>query len=125
MARIFAWTLATLLLGASMSAQADQTLSPATIADVRCVVVASVFASDPSNASSAALLTFYFLGRIDGREPAPFNLSQAMLAQINLMSPADFSSEGKRCGKELEARAVYMADAGKALTNPRTEPPQK
>jgi hypothetical protein len=108
-------SLVTILLVASAAASGGEPPSPATIADVRCVVVASIFASDAANTQSAALLTFYFLGRIDGREPASFDLSRAMLAQLNLMSPADFSSEGKRCGKELEGRAVYMTDVGKAL----------
>ena len=72
--------------------------------------------NDQANAHNAALVSLYYLGRIDGRESTAFDLSQAMRAQINLMSPADFNAEGKRCGKELEGRALYMADAGKKLT---------
>jgi hypothetical protein len=115
MTRMCALALTALSLGASISTKADEPLSPATVADVRCVVVGSVAADDPAHASSAALLTLYFLGRIDGREPASFNLSQAMLAQIRLMSQEDLSAEGKRCGKELEGRAVYMTEVGKTL----------
>jgi hypothetical protein len=107
--------VAAALLATSAGVRADQAPAAATIADVRCVVVASIFASEPANASSAALLTFYFLGRIDGRESPSFNLSQAMFAQLQLMSKDDLTAEGKRCGKELEGRAVYMTDVGKAL----------
>ncbi len=116
MARVLALALGAIFLPAWISAGGGEPLSPATIADVRCVVVASVSASQPDNAKGAALLTFYFLGHLDSREPPSFDLARAMLAQINLMSPADFSAEGKRCGKELEARAEYMIDVGHALT---------
>lgn len=116
MTRVSALALGAMFLTAAISVGADESLSAATIADVRCVVAASVSASQSDNASGAALLTFYFLGRLDSREPPSFDLSQAMLAQINLMSPADFSAEGKRCGKELEARAMYMIGVSKALT---------
>jgi hypothetical protein len=116
MTRVFALAPGAIFLWVSIAAGAAEPLSPATIADVRCVVVASVSASEPANAKGAALLTFYFLGRLDSREPPSFDLSQAMLAQINLMSPADFNAEGKRCGKELEARAEYMIEVSKALT---------
>jgi hypothetical protein len=113
MTRVCALALAALSLGASLLARADESPSPATAADVRCVVVGLISANHNSN--GGALLTFYFLGRIDDREPPFFDLSQAVLAQINLMSAADLSSEGKRCGKELEGRALYMADVAQKL----------
>ena len=117
MTRVLASALGAVLLLTTVPAGADEFLSAATIADVRCVVVASVSASQPANANGAALLTFYFLGRLDSREPSSFDLPQAMLAQINAMSAADFSAEGKRCGKELEARAMYIMDVSKVLTD--------
>jgi hypothetical protein len=118
MTRVCVLALAALSLGASLLARADEPLSPATAADVRCVVVGLISANHDS--SGGALLTFYFLGRIDDREPTSFDLSKAVVAQINLMSAADLSSEGKRCGKELEGRALYMADVGQKLKD-RTE----
>jgi hypothetical protein len=117
MKRLCVLATGVMYLGACATASADESMNPATVADVRCVVVGSVFANDPANAQSAALLTMYFLGRIDGREPSGFDLAQAMRAQVTLMSPADFSAEGKRCGKELGARAVYLADVSKSLTD--------
>jgi hypothetical protein len=39
-----------------------------------------------------------------------------MVAQMSLMSATDFSAEGKRCGKELEGRGLYLADVGHKLT---------
>jgi hypothetical protein len=116
MTRTFCLTLAALLAGTSPSAQAADNLSQATIADVRCIIVGSVMGSQEANAHSAAVLALYFLGRIDGRESAAFDLSKAMLEQMNLMSTTDFSAEGKRCGKELEGRGLYLADVGHKLT---------
>jgi hypothetical protein len=121
MTRVCALTLVVLFLGASIPAGADETPSPATIADVRCVIVAWVSDNQAVKTSNAALLGVYFLGRIDAREPSSFDLAQAMLAQINLMSTADLSAEGKRCGKELEGRAEYMVDVGKKLADQKTE----
>ena len=116
MARNFCLALAALFVGTSLSARADDTLSQATIADVRCIIVGSVLGSEEANAHSGAVLALYFLGRIDGRESASFDLSKAMLEQMNLMSATDFSAEGKRCGKELEGRGLYLADVGHKLT---------
>jgi hypothetical protein len=113
MTRICALALAAVFLGATLAASADESQSPTTVADVRCVVVGLISANYDSN--GAALLTFYFLGRIDDREPPSFDLSQAVLAQINVMSAADLSAEGRRCGKELEGRALYMADVAQKL----------
>ena len=115
MVRIFCLAL-TLLVSASSSVMADESLSPATIADVRCIIVGSVMGSQEANAQSAAVLALYFLGRIDGRETSAFDLSKAMVAQMSLMSATDFSAEGKRCGKELEGRGLYLADVGHKLT---------
>ena len=114
MARIFA--LVVVLLGASLAAKADETLSKETIADVRCVIVASVMGNQEANAHSAALLALYFLGRIDGREPPSFDLAKAMIAQISVMAAGDFSDEGKRCGKEMEGRGLYLTEVGHQLT---------
>lgn len=116
MARIFYLALASLFVGVSQSANADDPLSQATIADVRCIIVGSVMGSQAANAQSAAVLALYFLGRIDGRETSAFDLSKAMIAQMGLMSATDFSAEGKRCGKELEGRGLYLAEVGHKLT---------
>jgi hypothetical protein len=116
MARIFCLALVTLLVGGSASATADESSSQATINDVRCIVVGTVMGSQESNAQSAAVLALYFLGRIDGRETSAFDLAKAMVAQMSLMSATDFSAEGKRCGKELEGRGLYLADVGHKLT---------
>lgn len=124
MARIFALALIAMLLGAPLAANADEALSQETIADVRCVIVASVMGNQESNVHNAALLALYFLGRIDGRDPPSFDLSKAMIAQLNLMSPTDFSAEGKRCGKELESRGLYLAEAGQNLTKAGAEQKQ-
>jgi hypothetical protein len=117
MTGVFALVLAALFLGVSTTAGADESLSAATIADVRCVIVAWVSENQATNANNATLLGIYFLGRLDARESSSFDLVQAMLAQINVMSTADLGTEGKRCGNELEGRALYMADAGKKLTD--------
>ena len=69
MTRICALALAAVFLGASLAASADESQSPTTVADVRCVVVGLISANHDSN--GAALLTFYFLGRIDDRELLP------------------------------------------------------
>jgi hypothetical protein len=115
MARIVALGLVVILLGASLAVKSDGALSQQTIADVRCVIVASVMGNQESNAHNAALLALYFFGRIDGREPSSFDLSKAMIAQLNLMSPTDFAAEGNRCGKELESRGGYLAEVGQNL----------
>ena len=122
MKRTCTLALTTLFVGTSLSASADDTPSQATVGDVRCLVVASIMGNDQANAHNAALVSLYYLGRIDGRESTAFDLSQAMRAQINLMSPADFNAEGKRCGKELEARGIYLTDVGHKLMDQKSDP---
>lgn len=121
MARIFCLALTALFLTQAPRANADEALSQATIADVRCIIVGSVMGSQEANAQSAAVLALYFLGRIDARETPGFDLSTAMIAQMHLMSRSDFSAEGKRCGKELEGRGLYLAEVGHKLTQLSSE----
>jgi hypothetical protein len=124
MTRTFCLALAAVLVGAFPPSKAEEPLSQATIADVRCIVVGSMMGSEAANAQNAAVLALYFLGRIDGRETSTFDLAKAMVAQISLMSAADFSAEGKRCGKELEGRGLYLADVGRQLTQLSSEQKQ-
>ncbi len=116
MARMFIWAPVSLCLFLSLSARAEESQSEATTADVRCIIVASIMGNQEANAHSAALLALYFMGRIDGREPPSFDLSKAIMDEIKAMAPADFNSEGKRCGKVLEGRGTYLAEVGHKLT---------
>ena len=87
---------AALLSAASASAQ------PADIGpDVRCVVAMAALAKMPAYKDGAAAGLFYYLGRLDARDPS-LDLAQAMRRER--MAPVDITQEGRRCGAAVAER---------------------
>ena len=103
-----------------------------TIEDVRCVVVGmKIGSSGNSTQQSAAMMTvLYYIGRIDGREPA-LDIEVMLAKEFVKMTPADFRREATRCGghltekgKEITKMGEDMTELGRKMldkTNPSTE----
>ena len=74
-------------------------------ADVRCILVLTVAAREPKNASAAQQGVFYFVGKIDGRAMSS-KLDGLMLSESKtLTTAAAIQTELTRCGSELTQRS--------------------
>ena len=85
----------------------------ATIADVRCVVVGMKMASSPQQ-TQGIVLTWYYIGRLEGRVPV-LNLENLLIAEIDRMTGADLTAEGRRCVTALADKGLEVAQIGKDL----------
>jgi hypothetical protein len=74
-----------------------------TVSDIRCVVAFGALVSNPVYRDAAATGIFYFLGRVEGREPN-LDIADALKQTRKGMGSADLASEGQRCGAALKAR---------------------
>jgi hypothetical protein len=90
--------------------------SAATVADVQCLVIGMRFASslDQRQKLSGTMLTIYFLGRIDGRNPT-VNLEGLLVQQVKKMNDSAPKSAATRCGAELSTKGVEITRIGRAL----------
>ncbi|HEV2531602.1 hypothetical protein [Phenylobacterium sp.] len=82
--------------------------------DMRCVVAFSRLLQTPAYKDAAGAGMFYYIGRLDGREPG-LDLAAAMRREIANMATADYTTEAQRCGAELKARNEAVKAAGEAV----------
>lgn len=74
-----------------------------TVTDLRCVVAFTVLVNNPTYHDAAASGIFYFLGRVEGREPQ-LDLAHALHDTRRGMQAGDFLTEAQRCGAVLKAK---------------------
>jgi hypothetical protein len=114
---VLAAMLAGLLLGAG-PAYAD-TKSPAATAagDVHCVVIGLLLvrSTDTSAQTAGLIMTYYYLGRLDGRTPKP-DLEHLISVESKKMTPADVQADQTRCGSELDAKSRALQQIGQHAT---------
>ncbi|HEV2272335.1 MAG TPA: hypothetical protein VGR92_23005 [Steroidobacteraceae bacterium] len=74
------------------------------VADADCVVVGLRMSqmTRPDQRAAGMLLTAYYLGRLQGREPH-FDVERLIKMQARSMSSAGFRANAARCGKSLAA----------------------
>ena len=96
-------------------AVAQQT--PEAEADLRCfaagLVLAGVTSEDKETANAASLLAFYFLGRLEGREPGVDWITKGIQLG-NTEADTLLTVDLVRCGGELEAKGADMMTKGQA-----------
>lgn len=92
-------------------AGAAQTDERATGADLRCVVAFSALVNNPTYREAAAYGIFYFLGRLEGRDPTP-DLAKNLREVRGAMQLNAIEGEARRCGAELKVKN----EALKAMT---------
>lgn len=112
--RVLPALLAGLLLGTgTASADTKSTAAAAIAGDVHCVVIGLfLFRSTDATAQTAGLImTYYFLGRLDGRTPKP-DLERLISAESKKMNPADMQADQNRCGLELDAKSRALQQIG-------------
>ncbi|MGZ3371653.1 MAG: hypothetical protein ACXU8X_22290 [Caulobacteraceae bacterium] len=93
--------LACAAVGAAASAPARA--EDLTVNDIRCVVAFGALVSNPQYRDAAATGIFYFLGRVEGREPS-LDIADAIKQTRRGMGQGDIVNEGQRCGAQLKAR---------------------
>lgn len=93
------------------------TLNPADVADVRCLAVGLVLiqSTDPQQHASGQGLTFYFLGRLDGRTPN-FDLESVIYTTAHGMTESDIRAEAQRCGGIMVVRGQELVAMGQRVT---------
>ncbi|MDQ3124318.1 MAG: hypothetical protein M3Q74_01775 [Pseudomonadota bacterium] len=107
-------------LAAALALAPQQSLSGSsnalTEADFRCyaagVVMAGVSGDNEEMLNAAGLIAFYYLGRLEGREPDVDWIEQGI--KVGNAQPDLLMAELARCGTEFEAKGKAMVDKGTA-----------
>ena len=79
-------------------------------ADVRCVSAFASLISNPQYKDNATIGMFYYLGRIEGRDPT-YDLAKG-LAQVRSTVQNQIASEAQRCGAEVKAKNETLKAIG-------------
>ena len=101
---------ASAVLSAAGAARADEW---STGADLRCVVAFSALMNNPTYREAAASGIFYFVGRLEGRDPA-LDLGKGLKQVRSVMQVSQYAGEAQRCGAELKAKN----EALRAMSSP-------
>ena len=115
--RISAVLAALAVVGLAGAARADEW---ATGADLRCVVVFSAMVNNPAYKDAAASGIFYFVGRLEGRDPA-YDQAKGLRMARTAMQTNEYAAEAKRCGAELKDKN----DALKTMSTASAQPPSR
>ena len=89
------------LLGAAGEARAADDWANG--ADLRCVVAFGAMVNNPTYREAAASGIFYYVGRLEGRDPA-FDLAAGLKQVRSAMQTSQYVTEAQRCGAELKAK---------------------
>ena len=110
------WLIGAATLISAASPAKPIVLDANTRADVRCVVALSREAVDanPEQVNDLAIMMYYFMGRIDGRDPK-LDLGTAFAQQGTQMSHAEYVSAAATCRDQYRRRADELNAAAQAL----------
>ncbi|MBX3476192.1 MAG: hypothetical protein KF910_01140 [Brevundimonas sp.] len=106
----------TLAFAAPASAQTavDRPLTAEETADIQCMAIYSLVAAQ-GQTEAGALGVFYFLGRLEGRDPA-----QDWLRRLQQFADgatqADVAPHSERCGQAIMEKAETMQRVGAEMT---------
>jgi hypothetical protein len=113
--------MTSLLLAAVLALTPQASLSGSsdarTEADFRCYTAAIVMAGmageeDTEALNAASVLAFYYLGRLEGREPNADWITKGI--HVGNAQPEQMLGELTRCGAEFEAKGREMVQKGEA-----------
>jgi len=109
------------IAGAALIALASQpapaaTVDGATQSDVECVAALSVAASEAEGEqlTDLAMITFYFIGRLDGRVPA-LDIESALAGEAPGLTESRVKALVTSCSAQYLKRANEMQEVGKSL----------
>jgi hypothetical protein len=97
----------------SMLSATSEAQDVATILDVRCMIVGMKIsaAQNTTQQSQGILLSWYYIGRLDGRVPK-LDMKQLVIQETGKMTTSDYASEARRCGAELAERGRQVMQLG-------------
>lgn len=72
-------------------------------ADLRCVVAFTALVNNPTYREAAASGIFYYVGRLEGRDPT-LDLAKGLKQVRGAMMVSQYAGEAQRCGAELKAK---------------------
>lgn len=77
--------------------------------DIKCMVVGGALnqSQDPKARTVSTLMIFYFLGRIDARDPN-LDLATALKTRMQTLKPADLQVEARRCSDQMNTRSQAL-----------------
>jgi hypothetical protein len=103
--RLLANVAVVALIGAAGEARAADDWAMG--ADLRCVVAFGALIGNPTYHDAAASGLFYYLGRLEGRDPE-FDLGKGLRQVRSAMQSSQFVTEAQRCGAELKAKNDFL-----------------
>jgi hypothetical protein len=112
---LLAGLVSLLLIGGSTAALASPDANTAK-PDVDCLVVSMnlLDSTDPTISKAAAIAMFYWLGKLDGRDPS-FDLENIVTDELQSMTPERTRATAFRCGAEMEKRGQSLREIGERL----------
>lgn len=84
-------------------------------ADLTCMAVFALFGAQPEVGEKAAVGIFYYLGRLEGRDPSVDWLERFHDFALTAVRQ-EVMAEAQRCGQALAARGEQMVRIGERMT---------
>jgi len=94
---------------AGVSQAQDDAARQANKDDVRCALAMTVIMKDDAYRQSATVGLYYFVGRIEARDPN-LDLAQSMRREAAAMQNSQWQAEIQRCGAALQAKTKDLED---------------
>lgn len=91
------------------SAQAQEETRDATRADLRCALTMTVIMRDEQYRQSAGYGLYYFVGRLEARDPS-LDLTSALRREAGQMQSSQWNGEIQRCAAEVQAKTKSLED---------------
>ena len=109
----FAVAAAMLTLALSTTARAE---TPDMTHDLKCLALSFTLiqSADPKIADAGKLATFYYLGRVDGRDPT-IDLADRFSKPDMQLSQEQLQSMAVDCGAELSERGTALKETSRRL----------
>jgi len=82
--------------------------------DLKCVLAMSALVQNPQFKDAAAAGLFYYLGRVEGRDPT-IELGPALKRTAGDMQLSAYAGEARRCGAALREKNEILKAAGETL----------
>jgi hypothetical protein len=88
----------------------------ATIADVRCVIIGMQLSGVPNSSQQyrSIVLTWYYIGRLEGRTPK-LDIKSLVIEETNKMNSSDYESETRRCEAGMKEKGQQIMQIGQDL----------
>lgn len=93
----------------------ERPLTAEETADLHCMAIYSVLASQPGQAESAAVGVFYFLGKLEGRD-ARTDWLERFNTFVAGLTDAELSANAQRCGQVLIDKGQALTELGQRMT---------